>query len=317
MTGTTNTALQPHPSLATQNAQGASYRMMSRTNPRNHPHLKTLLALPFFALPLLYPHPAIAQTDAKALIASACQSEYENDKNDHTAFMYRDHDITPDSDTLISVVETPQGNLKRKLEDHGHPLTPDQRKADDANILHLLGDPDLQRKLKKDSAHDDDQADELLRLLPTAFLWTVASQDGDIVTLNFKPDPHFDPPNMEARVFSDMAGQVVVSKAENRIRSMRGTMVDDVKILGGIIGKLHKGGTFQVEHREVAPNHWQLTELHVHIAGHILFNFKTIGSQEDEYKTDFKISPAKTLQQAWEILNPPPPKTAALAKPMK
>jgi hypothetical protein len=74
---------------------------------------------------------------------------------------------------------------------------------------------------------------------------------------------------------------------------------------GGIIGKLHKGGTFQIEHREVAPYHWQLTELHVHIVGRILFNFKTIGSEEDEFKTDFRISPAKTLQQAWEMMNPP------------
>jgi len=291
--------------------------MMSRTNTRNYPQLKTLLALPFFALPLLALSSAHAQTDAKALITAACNSEYTHDRDDHTAFMYRDHDVTPERDTLLSIVETPDGNLKRKLEDHGHPLTPDQRKADDASIQHLLGDPELQRKLKRDSAHDDDQADELLKLLPTAFLWTIASQDGDIVTLNFKPDPNFDPPNMEAKVFADMAGQVVVSKAENRNRSMRGTMVEDVKILGGIVGRLHKGGTFQVEHREVAPHHWQLVELHVHIAGHILFNFKTIGSQEDEFKTDFKLSPAKNLQQAWEILNPPPPRTAALAKPGK
>ncbi len=244
-------------------------------------------------------------SDGRAIIASACAREYASDRSDHTAFMYKDHDITPTHDTLFAVVETPAGNLRRKLEDHGHPLTPQERSADDARIQALLNDPAQQRKLKQDSTHDDEQADALLNLLPKAFLWTIVNQKGSDVTLDFKPDPNFQPDGMEARVFADMQGQVVVDRAEDRIMSMRGQMVDDVKILGGLLGRLQKGGTFQVEHREVAPHHWQLTELHVHIIGHILFNFKTIGSQEDEVKTDFKISPAQNFQEAWEILNSP------------
>jgi hypothetical protein len=289
--------------------------MMNRTKKRKWLQFNSLLALPFFALPAAPAVSSATQNDAKALIASACAAELASDRSDHTPFMYKDHDVTPDHDTLFSIIETPEGNLRRKLEDHGHPLSAADKAADDASIQKLLGDPALQKKLRKDSAHDDDQAEQLMNLLPTAFLWTIASDDGDLVTLNFKPDPRFEPPNMEARVFSDMQGQVVLSRKENRIHSMRGTMVDDVKIAWGMIGKLHKGGTFQIEHREVAPHHWQLTELHVHIVGKILFNFKTIGSEEDEFKTDFRISPAKTLQQAWEIMNPPPPRTAASLEP--
>jgi hypothetical protein len=271
-------------------------------------NIRQLLQLaPLLALPIFVPS-ARAQKDPKTIIASACAREYASDRSDHTAFMYKDHDITPGHDTLFSIVETPEGNLRRKLEDHGHPLSPQDRSADDARIQALLHNPAQQRKLKQDSAHDDEQADALLNLLPRAFLWTIVSEDGNIVTLSFKPDPNFEPDGMEARVFADMQGQVVVDRAEDRIKSMRGQMVDDVKIMGGLIGSLHKGGTFQVEHREVAPHHWQLTELHVHITGHILFNFKTIGSQEDELKTDFKISPAQNFQQAWEILSQTPPK---------
>ncbi len=240
--------------------------------------------------------------DGRAIIASACDNEYKSDRTDHTPFIYRDHDITPDHDTLYAVVETPEGNLRRKLEDHGKPLTSEERAADDARIQALLKDTKLQKKLKRDAASDDDQADQLLRLLPTAFLWTIVSENGDLVTLSFKPDPKFQPDGMEAKVFADMAGEVVVSRSENRIRSMKGALVNDVKIFGGFIGHLNAGGTFQVEHREVAPHHWQLTELHVHIVGHILFNFKTIGSQEDEIKTDFRVSPAQNFAQAWDVM---------------
>ena len=277
--------------------------MMSRLNLRKYLPLKSL-TLPLLAI-VAVPLCATAQQDARSIVASACANELASDRNDHTPFMYRDHGVTPDHDTTFFYVETPDGNLKKKLEDHGHPLTPEDRQQDDDRIHKLLSDPALQRKLKADSQHDDEQAEQLLQLLPTAFLWTIVNEKDDLVTLSFKPDPNFSPSTMEARVFADMQGQIVVSRSENRIRSMRGQMVDDVKILGGLIGRLHRGGTFQVEHREVAPHHWQLTELHVHIVGHILFNFKTIGSQEDELKSEFKISTAQTLQQAYDIMNQP------------
>jgi hypothetical protein len=282
--------------------------MISRSNLRKYLPL-TSLALPLW---LLLCGAKAQQKEATAIVSAACSNELQSDRNDHTPFMYFDHDVTPDHDTLFYIIETPDGNLKKKIEDHGHPLSPEDRQQDDDRIHRLLSDPALQEKLKRDSAHDDEQAEQLLKLLPTAFLWTIVSENGDLVTLDFKPDPNFSPDTMEARVFSDMAGQIVVSRSENRIRSMKGRMVDDVKIGPfAIIGRLHKGGTFQVEHREVAPHHWQLTELHVHIVGHILFNFKTIGSQEDEIKTDYKISPAQTLQQAYELMN-----SSAALKPM-
>lgn len=102
-------------------------------------------------------------------------------------------------------------------------------------------------------------------------------------------------------MLSALAGQIVISLPQKRIRTIKGALVDDVKFGYGLFGRLHKGGSFQVERREVAPRHWQVTESRVHLSGHALF-FKNIGDQEDEIKTDFRISPAETLKQADEIL---------------
>ena len=274
---------------------------------RKYLHLSSLLALPLFTLWFAVPNPNLAQQktapsrDGKAIIAAAAVTELEADHNDHSAYIYRDHDIVDGKDSLFLVVETPQGNLKRELEDHGRPLSPEDRQADDARIQKLLHDPNLQKKQRNDNKHDDDQAEKLLKLLPNAFLWTVVSEQGDLITLNFKANPNFQPDGMEERVFYSMSGQVVVAKGDNRIRTIRGQMGSDVKIAGGLLGGLHKGGTFQVERREVAPHHWQVTELHVHIGGKVFF--ATIGSQEDEVKTDFRPSTADTLQQAFDIVN--------------
>ena len=259
----------------------------------------TTLITTLLALTLL--PAAHAQQDPRALVASAVQSELHANHTDHTPFIYRDHDITPEHNTLFFTVETPLGNLRRQLEDHGKPLTPEQRKTDDERIHALMTDKNLQQKQQRDNAHDDQQAEEMLKLLPTAFLWTLVSEKGDLITLDFKPDPAFQPTSMESRVLSTMAGQIVIARGDNRIRTIRGVLVDDVKFFLGIGGRLKKGGGFQVERREVAPHHWQVVETHTKIEGKALF-FKSIGSIEDEVRTDFHISPAQNLEQAHEII---------------
>ena len=259
--------------------------------------LRPLLA---FFLAMVVSGGAFAQ-DPKALVAAAVESELHANRTDHTAFMYRDHDVTPEHDTVFYNVETPVGNLKKKLEDHGRPLNADERRVDDDARAALMASPEQMRKLQANNAHDDKQAEEMLKLLPVAFIWTVAGEKGDLTTLNFKPDPNFSPSTLEARVLSNLAGQVVIARSQDRIATIRGALVDDVKFGFGIFGRLHKGGSFQVERREVTPRHWQVTESHVHISGHALF-FKTIGDQEDDVRSDFRPSPAQTLQQADEIL---------------
>ena len=245
--------------------------------------------------------------DAKAIVSAAVATELKADREDHSAFQYRDHDVTPDHDTLYYIVETPAGNLRKILEEHGRPATPDEQHADEVRVQALLNDPAAQARARKDAAHDDGQAEQMLRLLPTAFVWTLSSQSGDVATLDFKPDPNFSPGTFDAesKVLGAMGGQVTVTRSpgdkDDRISSIKGTLLNDVTFGLGIFGRLRKGGSFEVQRREIAPGHWQMTDSHVHINGHALF-FKSIGSDEDETRTDFKPSHAKTLQQASEIL---------------
>ena len=239
--------------------------------------------------------------DARTLIRSAVQNELNADRNDHTAYCYLDHDVTPDHDILNYVIETPQGLVRRKLEDHGRKLTAGERSADNAHLQQLIADAAEQSKRRKDEAHDDDQAQQMLKLLPQAFVWTVKAETPETVTLDFKPDPDYKPKDMEAKVFSVMAGQVVVARQSNRLQTIEGTLTSDIKIGFGLFGKLQQGGTFHVERREVVPGHWQVVTTDVHILGHVFF--KTIGSQEDEQRADFKVSNAQTMQQAYEELS--------------
>lgn len=169
-------------------------------------------------------------------------------------------------------------------------------------IAEYVRDPAAQARNKRNMAHDDAQATELLKMLPDAFLWTIVSENGNETTLSFRPNPNFEGPDMQSRVMSTMAGTMVVTKNGHHIRTFRGSLTEDFRIGFGLLGKLYKGGTFDIERRDVGQGYWEITETHVHIGGHVLF-FKTIGQQQDEVKTDWKPSPAQSLADAERILS--------------
>jgi hypothetical protein len=265
---------------------------------------KTLSFLLLGAAVLLITPPLHAQeSQPKAMQAlqAAVQSELAAAESDKSNWQYRDHDVTAGRNAIYQTIETPHGQLRRLIELNGHPLDDAARNAETDRIAQYVNDPTAQFRAHKADAHDDAQATEMTRMLPKAFIWTVTSEAPEFITLSYRPNPAFDPPDMEARVMSIMAGEMIIARDGNRIRTLKGALTQDVKFGWGIFGRLYAGGTFDIERREVAPGHWQITESNVHIGGHALI-FKTIGQQEDESKTDWKPSTAKTLHEAEEQL---------------
>jgi len=238
--------------------------------------------------------------NALAAVHGAVTAQLQADRNDHSNWIYHDHDVQG-RDVAYTCVGSPEGEVKRMIDLNGHPLSPVETQQETQRIAEYVRDPAAQARVRKNMAHDDAQATELLKMLPDAFLWTVVSDNTTEMTLNFRPNPKFDPPDMEARVMGLMAGTMVVMHNGHHIRTFRGSLTENVLIGYGLIGRLYKGGTFDIERREVGPGFWEITETHVHIGGHVLF-FKTIGQQEDEVKTDWKPSPAQSLMDAERIL---------------
>jgi hypothetical protein len=240
---------------------------------------------------------------AKEIVRTAMQAELAADKDDHTRWRYRDAK-KDGADTVSIVVETAQGSVKRVISKNGQPLTEAEARAEDERVQRFIHDPEKLAKQRRDGAQDGKNAEELLRMLPEAFTWKIVSEDPQRYTLHFEPNPNFNPPNMQGRVMGTMAGTLVVNKAQNRIETISGKLTQDVTIGWGLFGRLHEGGTFRVERREVAPGLWQIVETHVHIEGKALF-FKTIGEQQDEVQTEFTQVPhGTTLEQAVEMSKP-------------
>jgi hypothetical protein len=246
--------------------------------------------------------PLYAQ-DAKQIVQKAVEQELTAGKADHSHWRYRDD--RKDAHSVYIVVETSQGSVKKLIERDGQPLSESDAAAEQQRVENFIHSPSQLRKQQRDSAQDDKNAEDLLRMLPNAFTWKVVSDTGDLTTLHFEPDPDFDAPDIKSRVLGAMAGEMVIDKKGHRIRTIKGTLTDDVSIGWGILGKLRKGGTFDVERREIAPGIWQIVETHVHINGRALF-FKSIGQQQDEIQSEFtRVPDSTTLAEAVELLKAP------------
>jgi hypothetical protein len=268
-------------------------------------HAARRIPAAFFLLPFLAsaPHMAAQQSQPAALqaVRAAVSSELQAADTDKSIWMYRDSDDTPDKRAVYETIETRDGNLRRMIELNGAPLSPSAAQAEATRIEQYVHDQAAQSRNRRNGSHDDAQAAALLRMLPQAFVWTVASETPQYITLSYRPDPSFNPPDMEARVMSIMGGEMIIARDGNRIRTLKGALTQEVKFGYGLFGHLDQGGTFDIERREVGGGHWQITESHVHIGGKALI-FKTIGQQEDEVKTDWRPSPAQNLEQAAQVL---------------
>ena len=240
---------------------------------------------------------AVAQESPQQLVKDTVHNELNANKQQNY-WMYQDSNQQSGETKLSRVVETRECWLRWVLSINGQPLSAAQEQKQQARINKLVNDESARRQNRAAIDHDGQKAENLMKMLPNAFLYTAdGEQDGNI-RLKFRPNPQFNPPTNAAKVFHHMDGTLLINKKEKRLAGISGTLMQNVDFGWGILGKLYKGGTFKVRQTELAPNDWEVTLLDVHIQGRALF-FHTISEQQTEAKTDFQQVPSNiSLAQA-------------------
>ena len=200
------------------------------------------------------------------------------------------------------VVETKSGSLDRLIAIAGRPLSTGQQRDETERIVRLSHNPEEQRRLELTRKKDAEQCDAFLKRVPEAFLFEYAGESGKVVKINFKPNPAFRPPSREGKVLHEMAGEIWIDAKQQRLVSINGHLVNEVKFAGGLLGHLEKGGQFAVKRTEVVPAHWEVTEMAMNMQGKALL-FKTIAVQQKELHQNFERVPDElTIADAAAIL---------------
>jgi hypothetical protein len=261
----------------------------------------TIILLGSAALPQSVPN--TGEVPANELARKVVTNELKFQDEDHGYWMYRQEKEEFGKREVKDVIETKDGALSRLLSIDGHPVTAKQQQKEDQRIQKLVSSPEEQRKLQRARNMEMEPGKQLFKMLPDAFVFNYAGHEGDLIKLSFRPNPTFQPPSREARVFHDMEGEMWIDEKQQRLAALNGHLMEDVKFGGGLLGHLNKGGKFGVIQAEVAPGHWDMTVMGVDMKGKVLL-FKTISVQQTENRSDFHRMPNDlTMAQAADLLN--------------
>ena len=110
---------------------------------------------------------------------------------------------------------------------------------------------------------------------------------GELTKVTFRPNPSFQPPSFEGKILHQMSCEIWVNTKQQRLVSIDGELLNDVKWAGGLLGHLEKGGQFVVKRAEIAPGHWGSVEITVNMRGKAVL-LKTIAIQQKEHRGNFQ-----------------------------
>ncbi len=294
-------------SLQSRNEEKPAHRPRRYRLPLTLPPFTIVTAMMMLGCTLPLAHAqASPPEDTVALVRDASWNEMHASNTSNQPFRYRLHKTDEKGSSSKEIVETRDGDVARLLELKDRPLTADQQQKELARLSNLLAHPELQEHRRKKEKEDSNRADEMVRLLPDAFLYTnlgiVPGPSGPAYRLSFKPNPAFIPPDREAELYHGMAGELWIDVAEKRMTKLDGHLISDVNFGWGVIGRLYKGGTILVVQKDVGMHHWEQIQLQLNLTGKILM-VKDLSIKTTESASDFHpVEKEMTYQDAIHLL---------------
>jgi uncharacterized protein YoaH (UPF0181 family) len=238
------------------------------------------------------------------LVRTVVANELRLSERDPSRWRYDVTKLENGENQTKRVVETRDGSLERLIATNGKSLSVEQQQKETERINSLVSHPSEQEKLSRQQRKDAAQCAELIKMMPDAFTFSYAGQEGDLVQLTFTPNPSFRSSSWQARVLHAMAGDLWIHTKDQRHAAVNGHLIEDVKFGGGWLGHLASGGRFNVQRSNIGSGHWEITSLNIDMNGKALL-LKSIGIQRRESKANFKrVADNLGAQDAAEELNP-------------
>lgn len=207
-----------------------------------------------------------------------------------------------------SVIETSEGRADRIVSFQDGPLQKEQQQKQVHRLEKLLRDHDAVKDELKDQKSERQRRIRMIRALPMALIFEFTGRENGLLRFAFRPNPEFSPKDHETQMYRGMEGTLWLEPAQERIVGIEGRLVKDVSFGWGILGKLSKGGIYEVRQAQVAPRVWRITTLNIDVKGRtfLLNSFRLF---REESNTRFRPSPASMSYRdaVQTLLSIPPP----------
>lgn len=218
---------------------------------------------------------------------------------------YRLRKSSPRLTTTKEICETADGAVARLIAVNDGPLSAADEQREQARLDQLLSDPSRQRRRKQSQDQDTGRAMKVLRSLPSAFVYeyagTAQAPTGQVAKFRFKPNPKFDPPDLETQILREMTGELWIDPAQERVVRLDGRLEQDVDYAWGILGRLYKGGTIRIDQAQVGENQWRIVHFDMKMSARVVFKTRVFDTTEDQSQF-VPVPPGLRYQQAISIL---------------
>jgi hypothetical protein len=266
-------------------------------------------------------------TSLAEIVRRAVHNEVASNQSSGMHFRFKDEKRTPQLSQTKLIVETRDATAGLLVMQNGQPLTPKQRHEEEARLANYAQSPQELRKKKRDEKEDAEHTERILRALPDAFLYQRAGTEpgrpglgapGDeLVRLNFRPNPDYNPPSHVEQVLTGMSGNLLIDTTQNRIAEINGTLTKEVGFGWGILGHLDQGGRFLVQQADVGEHQWEVSRMQLSFTGKVLF-VKKISIHSNDTFSDFHPVPGNlTFAQGVELLKKEAAEDASGSKAVK
>jgi hypothetical protein len=232
--------------------------------------------------------------------------------NSNASTICLDRKETPPGSQTKLIVETREGMAGMLIAINDKPLTPEQRRAEEARLSELANNPEALKKKQKSEKEDAERELRIMKALPDAFLYeaegttvenqTVGKAGDQLIRLRFRPNPQYSPPSHVEQVLTGMQGYLLIDADQHRIAKIDGTLSKEVGFGWGILGHLDRGGHFLVEQAEVIQGNWEVSRMSLSFTGKALL-FKNLNIKSDEVFSNFRPAPSNlSFAQGVELL---------------
>ena len=115
--------------------------------------------------------------DPAELVCKTVQNEIKAASDDSAHFLFRGTKTTPQGSTTRLYVETREATAGLVIAYNGKPLTPEQRRAEEARVERFIKHPEELKKKREQERAEADRTLRIVRALPDAFLFEYAGEE--------------------------------------------------------------------------------------------------------------------------------------------
>src|SRR5271168_2954856 len=182
-------------------------------------------ALLLSALPSLQ-----AQTPAQSphdLVKDVVYNELQ-ERRQISLWQYRVEKRVASQTTVEQEVETRSGPVYRVLAHQGKPLDLAGQKKETERLNNLLRNPTEQARMKQDHDAEEQRLQRLIAAMPDAFVYSYDGTADGSLRLSFRPNPAYNPPTYETRVYHALAGEILIEPRLKRLVKLDGHIVNEI-----------------------------------------------------------------------------------------